>query len=194
MKGNSHNLPKVPEMTVMPIVRKSPTAADGGLDILPSRRSARSALARITSAAWNCILENINRVTGWYPSLNQGVLSVKIPRHLDKFSPIYGPFVKTWRPGLVRGQGRRLPTVHRGSTTPHASSGHVASGQGTRSERILGAALACHPETPVIEPCQSGPTKPLCAYHKRLISKALSHTHKPAYSKKKNEANLRGPG
>ena len=68
--------------------------------------------------------------------------SVGIPRFLNKSLHFTVPLFRRWRPGSAR-QRRRPPTVHRGST--HAPTPTAASGQGRRSERVLGAAPRLSP-------------------------------------------------
>ena len=84
-----------------------------------------------------------------------GVLSVGIPRFLNKSQHFTVHLFRPWRPGSARGSDggpRRFTEV---VPTPHAYSGQwpVKTKRATCSELRLG----CHPETPVIEPCQTKP-------------------------------------
>src|SRR5271166_1271957 len=87
------------------------------------------------------------------PVLARGVLSVGIPRFLNKSQHFTVYLFRPWRPGSARGSDGGLRRFTAVVPTPHASSGQwpVASEDeaSARSELRLG----CHPETPVIEPC-----------------------------------------
>ena len=80
-----------------------------------------------------------------------GVLSVGIPRFLNKSQHFTVHLFRPWRPGSAR-QRRRPLTVHRGSTHAPRLQRPVASEDEASACSEL--RLGCHPETSVIEPCR----------------------------------------
>ena len=85
----------------------------------------------------------------------RGVLSGGIPRFLNKSQHFTVHLFRPWRPGSARGSDggpRRFTAV---VPTPHAYSGQWPVK--TKRARARRLRLGCHPETPVIEPCQNEP-------------------------------------
>src|SRR5271157_122252 len=81
-------------------------------------------------------------------------LSVSNPRNLDKSRHFTVHLFRKWRPGSARGTDggpRRLTEIE---PTPHASSGQWPVASEDQASACSELRLGCHPETPVIEPCQ----------------------------------------
>ena len=96
-------------------------------------------------------------VTRKRPSLNRAVLSVGIPRFLDKSQHFTVHLFRPWRPGSVRGSDggpRRFTAV---VPTPYAYSGQWPVASEDEASACSELRLGCHPETPVIEPCHEQP-------------------------------------
>src|SRR5271165_3302254 len=71
----------------------------------------------------------------------------------QQISTFYGPSVQAMETRLGARQRRRPPTVHRGRTHAPRLQRPVASEDEASACSEL--RLGCHPETPVIEPCQN---------------------------------------
>jgi len=71
----------------------------------------------------------------------------------QQISTFYGPSVQTMETRLGARQRRRPPSVHRGSTHARRLQRPVATEDEASAYSEL--RLGCHPETPVIEPCQN---------------------------------------
>ena len=87
-----------------------------------------------------------------------GVLSVGTPRFSTNLNILRSICSGHGDPARAR-QRRRLPTVHRGSTHAPRLQRPVASEDEASEYSEL--RLGCHPETPVIEPCQKSRHLPL---------------------------------
>ena len=76
----------------------------------------------------------------------------------QQISTFYGPSVQAMETRLGARQRRRPPTVHRGRThAPRLQRPVASEDQASACSEVR---LGCHPETPVIEPCQARSSSP----------------------------------
>ncbi len=85
----------------------------------------------------------------------QGAFCLWEFRVSQQISTFYGPSVQTMETRLSARQRRRPPMVHRGRTHAPRLQRPVASEDEASACSEL--RRGCHPETPVIEPCQTKP-------------------------------------